>query len=291
MGSNVYHISMVYLFKYLLIPLMASSSSDVPTMLPTKGVGLPPQAVPVTFSPTLFFSEEQRAVQFRIKAIGIMFSVAGFIFFLILVHYVYNTLSKKNWERDNNDGVKNNKWEALEEHEEQQKLLDEISLGIRKPESGVQWDETVFGNADLPTLAPSCTKEHHFEMQWENPESNICQHDITLIANPSRWSSQSNAVLVTKKKTATEQASSSTSASHPIITGLSHSTPSPVYDATGPDIELPPRERLPPLNMPQTASTATSPGQAHTVIAVGIGGDRQRQVRIVRKRNPPPASP
>ena len=117
-----------------------------------------------------------------------MFTIAGFVFFIILVHYVYDTLSRKNWEKDDNDGVKTNKWEALEEHEEQRNILEEIAAGTRKPESGVQWEDDARTDTTLPFLEPSHMREKDFEMQWINPELNQSKNDRILTARPSRWS-------------------------------------------------------------------------------------------------------
>jgi hypothetical protein len=293
MGLSVYYVSTLFLFKHLFVPFIATSASAVPTIAPTDGVGLPPQAVPVTFSPTSFLSEEQEAVQFRIKAIAVMFSIAGFVFFFILVHYVYDTLSDKNWEKDDDDGVKNNKWEALEDQESKRRLLEEVAMGIKKPESGAQWDESAFSNPDLPTLEPSWQKEHHIEMQWQNPDSYSSPLDRTLIANPSRWSSTQPIPPVTPTAIKTVSAvKKKGEVSEP--PAASSTADFPVASAPASEPEQPSR-RLPPLDLSRAtpAPDTRSISQEQTHVQDTSAGENTgtvhgtRKVKVVRKRTAP----
>jgi hypothetical protein len=217
----------------------------------------------------------------------------GFVLFFILVHYVYDTLSDKNWEKDDDDGVKNNKWEALEDQESKRRLLEEVAMGIKKPESGAQWDESAFSNPDLPTLEPSWQKEHHIEMQWQNPDSYSSPLDRTLIANPSRWSSTQPIPPVTPTAIKTVSAvKKKGEVSEP--PAASSTADFPVASAPASEPEQPSR-RLPPLDLSRAtpAPDTRSISQEQTHVQDTSAGENTgtvhgtRKVKVVRKRTAP----
>jgi hypothetical protein len=161
-----------------------------PSVAPTEIYNLPPQAAPsITFAPTLDGSSSSNpAVHFRITALAFLFSISGVVFMLILVHQSVLFLLKKRWRK-----ADISKWELDRQVEEERRLLEEIESGVRKPERGVQFNESDVNDKDARHLEPSWIRERDFSMQWEDLSLTETEGSPTppgcwiLHAVPSRW--------------------------------------------------------------------------------------------------------
>jgi hypothetical protein len=164
---------------------------NFPSSAPTEAYNLPPQAAPsISFVPTLNGgTTDNPAIHFRITALAILFSISGVIFILILVYQSVMFLIEKRWDEDDVS-----KWELDRQNDEKRRLLEEIEIGVRKPDKGVQFDESDVNDEQAKRLDPSWIREKDFAMQWEDPTLLETQASVQckiLIANSNRWKEKS----------------------------------------------------------------------------------------------------
>lgn len=162
-----------------------------PSVAPSEAYYLPPQAAPsLTFMPTIDGSlSKNPAVQFRITALGFLFSISGIIFTLIMIHQSIVFLLKKRWKKN-----ELSKWEVDHQIEERRRLMEEEEerYGGGKRDQGIQFHEEDMNDVNIKRLDPSWIREKDFSMQWEDPAVSLVPNpnEKVLFAHPERWNEQ-----------------------------------------------------------------------------------------------------